>query len=124
MLRHGSQDLRRPAGPLFDRHWVSGVRLLAGALIGPDDLVPAWPSLAWLVLLAVSSQVLGWMLISTSLPRLPAALTSMILTVQPVGSVVLGILLLGEDPTALQLCGAALILTGLVSLVARRRAAA
>ena len=78
-------------------------------MLGGDDLVPAWPSVAWLVLLAVSSsQVLGWMLISTSLPRLPAALTSMILTVQPVGSVVLGILLLGEDPTVLQLCGAAL----------------
>ena len=48
----------------------------------------------------------------------------MILTVQPVGSVVLGILLLGEDPTGLQLCGAALILAGLVLLAARRRAPA
>ena len=32
------------------------------------------------------------------------------------------IVLLGEDPTALQLCGAALILAGLVSLAAGRRA--
>ncbi len=124
-LRHGSQDLRRPAGPLFDATWVSAVvALLVALVLARDDLLPAWPSVAWLVLLAVSSQVLGWMLISTSLPRLPAALTSMILTVQPVGSVVLGILLLGEDPTALQLCGAALILAGLVSLAARRRAPA
>ena len=68
--------------------------------------------------------MLGWLLISTSLPRLPAALTSMILTVQPVGSVVLGIVLLGEEPSVLQLCGAALILAGLVSLAARRRAQA
>jgi drug/metabolite transporter (DMT)-like permease len=73
------------------------------------------------VLLALSSQVLGWLLISISLPRLPAALTSMILTIQPVGSVVLGIVLLGESPTALQLCGAACILAGLVSVAARRR---
>ena len=87
-----------------------------------DDLAPAWPSAGWLILLALSSQVVGWLLISTSLPRLPAALTSMILTVQPVGSVVLGILLLGEDPTVLQLCGAALILAGLVALAAGRRA--
>jgi drug/metabolite transporter (DMT)-like permease len=122
VLRHGSQDLRRPAGPLFDATWVSAiVCLLVALILAPDDLPPAWPSVAWLVLLALSSQVIGWMLISTSLPRLPAALTSMILTVQPVGSVVLGIVLLGENPTALQLCGAAFILAGLISLVARRR---
>ena len=124
VLRHGSQDQRRPAGPLFDATWVSAIVCLAVALIlAPGDVPPAWPSVAWLVLLALSSQVVGWMLISTSLPRLPAALTSMILTIQPVGSVVLGIVLLGEEPSALQLCGAALILTGLVSLVARRRTA-
>ena len=73
--------------------------------------------------LALSSQVLGWMLISNSLPRLPAALTSMILTVQPVGSVLLGIVLLGEDPTVLQLAGAACIVGGLVSIAARRSVA-
>ena len=114
---------RRPAGPLFDATWVAALASLVTALVlGVDDLAPAWPSVAWLILLALSSQVVGWLLISTSLPRLPAALTSMILTVQPVGSVVLGIVLLGEDPTALQLCGAALILAGLVSLAAGRRA--
>ena len=68
--------------------------------------------------------MLGWLLISTSLPRLPAALTSMILTLQPVGSVLLGIVLLGEEPSGLQLCGAALILAGLVSVAARRRSQA
>jgi drug/metabolite transporter (DMT)-like permease len=123
LLRHGSQDRRRPAGPLFDATWVAALASLVTALVlGVDDLAPAWPSVAWLILLALSSQVVGWLLISTSLPRLPAALTSMILTVQPVGSVILGIVLLGEDPTALQLCGAALILAGLVSLAAGRRA--
>ena len=94
----------------------------AALALGVDDLAPAWPSAGWLLLLALSSQVVGWLLISTSLPRLPAALTSMILTVKHVGSVVLGILLLGEDPSVLQLGGAALILAGLVSLVAGRRA--
>ena len=121
-LRHGSQDQRRPAGPLFDATWVGALASAVAALaLGVDDLAPAWPSAGWLVLLALSSQVLGWLLISTSLPRLPAALTSMILTVQPVGSVVLGIVLLGEAPSELQLCGAALILAGLVSLAAGRR---
>ena len=124
LLRHGAQDQRRPAGPLFDATWVAAVASLITALaLGVDDLAPAWPSAGWLILLALSSQVVGWLLISTSLPRLPAALTSMILTVQPVGSVVLGILLLSEDPTVLQLCGAALILAGLVALAAGRRSA-
>ena len=122
-LRHGNEDLRRPAGPLFDATWVAAIASLAAALVlGVDDLAPAWPSAAWLATLALTSQVLGWLLISVSLPRLPAALTSMILTIQPVGSVVLGIVLLGEQPTALQLLGAACILAGLVSIAARRPA--
>jgi drug/metabolite transporter (DMT)-like permease len=122
ILRHGNEDLRRPAGPLFDATWVAALASLAAALaLGVDDLVPAWPSAGWLLMLALSSQVVGWLLISVSLPRLPAALTSMILTIQPVGSVVLGILLLGEQPTALQLLGAACILAGLVSIATRRR---
>jgi drug/metabolite transporter (DMT)-like permease len=66
----------------------------------------------------VSSQVLGWLLISASLPRLPAALTSLLLTIQPVGSVVLGAVLLAEAPTVLQLVGTAMVLAG-VLVVAR-----
>lgn len=122
ILRHGNEDVRRPAGPLFDATWVAALASLATALaLGADDLAPAWPSVAWLVTLALTSQVAGWLLISTSLPRLPAALTSMILTIQPVGSVLLGIVLLGEEPSSLQLLGAACILAGLVSIATRRR---
>jgi drug/metabolite transporter (DMT)-like permease len=125
ILRHGNEDLRRPAGPLLDATIVAaGVALVVALVLGVPDLAPAWPSAAWLGTLALSSQVLGWLLISVSLPRLPAALTSMLLTVQPVGSVLLGIVLLGESPSALQLLGAALILAGLVSLAAGRRASA
>jgi drug/metabolite transporter (DMT)-like permease len=121
-LRHGNEDLRRPAGPLFDATWVAALTsVVVALLLGADDLAPAWPSAGWLIVLALSSQVLGWLLISVSLPRLPAALTSTILTVQPVGSVALGIVLLGEDPSALQLCGALCIVAGLVSVATRRR---
>jgi drug/metabolite transporter (DMT)-like permease len=124
VLRRGNEDHRRPAGPLCDATWVAALTSLAAALLlGADDLTPAWPSAGWLVMLALSSQVLGWLLISISLPRLPAALTSMILTIQPVGSVVLGIVLLGEEPSALQLSGAAFIVAGLVAIAARRRPA-
>jgi drug/metabolite transporter (DMT)-like permease len=64
--------------------------------------------------------VLGWLLIASSLPRLPAALTSVTLTIQPVGSVLLGVVLLGEEPSALQLVGVVCILAGLVSVALRR----
>jgi drug/metabolite transporter (DMT)-like permease len=124
VLRHAGADLRRPAGPLFDATAVATVAaLLAGFVIGEADLVPTWPAHAWLLTLALTSQVIGWLLITVSLPRLPAALTSVTLTIQPVGSVLLGVILLGEHPSALQLAGVAGILAGLLA-IARRRAAA
>ena len=65
------------------------------------------------MLLALTSQVLGWLLISVSLPRLPAALTSVLLLVQPVGAVALAVLILDEQPSALQLAGVAVVLAGI-----------
>ena len=121
LLREGSGDRLRVAGPLFDATAVAAVVALGiGAVIGEADLVPAWPSHAWLVTLALSSQVLGWLLISASLPRLPAALTSLLLTIQPLASVALGVALFGESPSGLQLLGVGALLVGLV-LVARVR---
>jgi drug/metabolite transporter (DMT)-like permease len=124
VLRSGGGDLRRPAGPLFDATLVAAlVAIVAGVIVGDADLVPSWPGHAWLVTLALTSQVLGWLLISASLPRLPAAVTSLLLTIQPVGSVALGAVLFGEAPSALQLVGVAAIVAGLV-LVSRVRAPA
>src|SRR5215212_1221226 len=77
VLRAGNRDIRRPAGPLFDATLASTVAALAiGWPLGELELTPSWPAHAWLVLLALTSQALGWLLISLSLPRLPAALTS------------------------------------------------
>jgi drug/metabolite transporter (DMT)-like permease len=121
VLRQAGGSLQRPAGALFDATLSATVcALVAGAALGELDLLPGWTATGWLVLLALSSQVLGWLLISGSLPRLPAALTSLLLTIQPVGSVALGVVLFGEAPSALQLVGVAAILAGLV-MVARVR---
>ena len=123
-LRAGGGGAQRTASALFDATWVAAIAaVVAGSIVGDGDLVPTWPAHVWLVILALSSQVLGWLLISASLPRLPAALTSLLLTIQPVGSVMLGAALFGEAPSALQLLGVAAILSGLV-LVARTRAPA
>jgi len=122
VLRQSSADRRPPAGPLFDVTLAAALTTLAGGLvIGDVDLVPWWPGHGWLVVLALTSQVLGWLVISVSLPRLPAALASMLLTIQPIGSVVLGAIIFAEAPSALQVVGVVALLSGLVA-VARTRA--
>jgi drug/metabolite transporter (DMT)-like permease len=122
VLRQAGADLRRPAGPLFDATAVATIAAVAAGLaVGEADLAPSWPAHGWLLLLALSSQVIGWLLITVSLPRLPAALTSVTLTIQPVGSVLLGVVLLDEQPSMLQLAGVACILAGLLAIARRPR---
>jgi drug/metabolite transporter (DMT)-like permease len=120
-LRHGSRDVRRVAGPLFDVTLAAAVVIVpAGLFAGTLDFAPPLGSAAWLALLALTSQVLGWLLISVSLTRLPAVITSILLTLQPVGSVLLAAALLDERPSPLQLAGTAAILIGLVVASAGR----
>jgi drug/metabolite transporter (DMT)-like permease len=121
-LRHGSSDLRRVAGPLYDATLASALLTIpAGLALGDLDFVPPPSAHAWLIVLALSSQVLGWLLITVSLPRLPAVVTSVLLTLQPVCSVLFAAVLLSEDPSALQLLGVAAILSGLLLASAARR---
>ncbi|HVM23902.1 MAG TPA: DMT family transporter [Candidatus Limnocylindrales bacterium] len=120
--RRANADHRRPAGPLFDATLSAAFfSLLIGLPLGEVDLVPSWPAHGWLALLAISVQVVGWLLISIGLPRLPAAITSVVLTVQPVGSVLLGIWILAEAPSELQLVGVVFIVAGLLVTTLRVR---
>ncbi len=64
-------------------------------------------------LLGLTSQSIGYLCISVSLPRLPAVITSIILLVQPVISVGLGIVLLDERPSLAQLLGVVLVIGGI-----------
>jgi drug/metabolite transporter (DMT)-like permease len=122
VLREGSTDLRRPAGPLFYATLSAAVVTLpVGAGLGELELRPTWPEHGWLVLLALTSQVLGWLLIAAALPRLPAALTSITLTLQPALSVIFAVILLDEDPSSIQLAGVAVIIGGVVLATAGRR---
>jgi drug/metabolite transporter (DMT)-like permease len=117
LLRNATQDVGRPVGPLFDATASAALcAAAAGVFLDGVDPVPPLAAQGWLVALAVSCQVLAWVLITTSLPRLPAVLTSMLLMLQPVGAVVLGIVLLGENPSAVQLAGVAAVLAGVVAV--------
>jgi drug/metabolite transporter (DMT)-like permease len=64
-------------------------------------------------MLGITSQSIGYLAISISLPRLPAVITSIILLVQPVVTVGLSMVLLGERPSAGQLLGVALVIGGI-----------
>ena len=116
LLRAASTGPRHSVEPLLISTAVAAVvATVAGLIIGDAGLVLSWPVHVWLATLALTSQVIGWLLISTSLPRLPAATTSMVLTIQPVGALTLAAIVFGENPASLQLTGALLILTSVVA---------
>ncbi len=114
LLRRGGVDVRRPAGPLLDATATAAVvAAVIGVVVGDADFVPVWPGAGWLVLLALTSQVLGWLLITISLPRLPAAITSLLLMIQPIGSLALAAVIFSESPSSLQLAGVVLVIGAL-----------
>jgi drug/metabolite transporter (DMT)-like permease len=114
VIRRGGSDLRRPAGPVAIATASTVVTAVLVGVVGGDlDPVPAAASLAWLALLGVTSQSLGYLLISLSLPRLPAVVTSIILLTQPVATVLLSMVLLGEAPSPSQLAGVGLVIGGI-----------
>jgi drug/metabolite transporter (DMT)-like permease len=109
------------AGPLFEATvGATAGSVLIGLALHDLRLGPPWPALGWLVLLALTSQVAGWLLITVSMPRLAAGTIGALLLIQPAGSVALSYVILGERPSVLQLAGVALVLTGVVVAVAGR----
>jgi drug/metabolite transporter (DMT)-like permease len=118
--RRGNRDPRRPAGPLMDATASAAVAsAAAGLVLGQITFLPTWPSAGWLVILALSAQVVGYLLISVALPRLPSALTSIVLLIQPVAAVGLAMLILGEAPSSTQLLGVGLVVGGVLLATAR-----
>jgi len=92
--------------------------LVLGLALGQLRFSPPPHALEWLLVLALTSQTLGWLLITASLPHLPAAISALLLLLQPAASLILAAIVLSERPTLLQLFGAALVCGGV--LVAAR----
>jgi drug/metabolite transporter (DMT)-like permease len=124
ILRTSATQAPHIAGPLADA--TAGALLASvvfGLAFGQLSLDPPLAALGWLLVLALTSQTLGWLLITSSLPRLPAAISSLLLLLQPAASLVLAAIVLSQRPTTLQLVGAALVCGG-VLVAARSRPAA
>ena len=64
----------------------------------------------------MSSQTLGWLLITSSLPRLPAAISSLTLLLQPAAAMLLAAIVLGERPSLIQIAGAVVVCTGVLAV--------
>ena len=121
VYRHANRTPGPRSGPLLD----STIGMMAGALacavFDPHfTFAPGLQADRWLVLLAVGSQVIGWLLIGTALPRLPVVETSVLLLGQPVFAVIWSVLIFGERLSLLQWAGAAIVLAGVAVLSLRR----
>jgi len=125
ILRRSSSTSEHVAGPVAEATVGATVTSLVAALIfGGLVLHPLWPSIGWLIALALLSQTAGWLFITYSLPRLPAAVSSLMLLLQPAASLALAAVILGQRPTPLQILGAVLTCAGaLVASLSSTRSA-
>jgi len=95
------------------------VALLAGLFEQPLS----GKNLLMIFLMALTSQVIGYLLVNHAVAKLPAAAVSVALVGQPVVTTLLGIVILNEVPSPLQLLGVLICLSG-IFLVQRTQAAA
>ncbi|HET7012703.1 MAG TPA: DMT family transporter [Streptosporangiaceae bacterium] len=113
MLRQSSAASPHVATPVADS--TAGATLTAGLIglaFGGLGLHPLWPAIGWLSVLGLVSQVAGWLLIVSSMPKLPSVVSSLMLLLQPAASLGLAALIIGERPTLLQILGAFLTCVG------------
>ena len=116
ILRKTAGHSAHVAGQLADATVGAAVGSVAiGLFFGGLQLTVPWPAFGWLLMLALLSGTVGWLLITSSLPRLPAAMSSLLLLLQPAGALVLADVVLGERPTIVQVLGALLVCLGVLA---------
>jgi drug/metabolite transporter (DMT)-like permease len=116
ILRNAAGQSQHVAGQLADATAGATIGALAiGLVLGGLRFDVPWSDLRWLLALALISQSVGWLLITASLPRLPAAISSLVLLLQPAAALLLADVVLRERPALIQLAGAALVCLGVVA---------
>jgi drug/metabolite transporter (DMT)-like permease len=129
VFRASNRRIGPPAGPLLDTTAGAALALfLASPLDADFALAFSWPSHGWLLALGVVPQSLGWLLISTALPRLPALDTSVMLLLQPAATVLWAQVFLTEPLATVQWVGVGIVFVAIVGAalagaVGMRRAA-
>lgn len=86
--------------------------LLAGfaGVQGESLRLPGWQDTAWLLVYGITAQVLGWALISKTLPLVPASQVGLILLLQPVCAFIWDSLFFAHQFSGFELTGAAITL--------------
>lgn len=121
ILRQSAGDAQHVAGQLFDATVGAAAGSLAfGLAFGGLQLAIPWHSLRWLLVLAVSSGIVGWLLITSSLPHMPAGLSSLLLLLQPALAMVLAAVVLGQRAGLVQILGAVLVCGGVLIVATQR----
>lgn len=123
-FRHSNEEQAPATGPLMEATLGAAIAaFVLGTVTGGLDLTISFPAHAWLMALALGSQVFGWLLIGYAMPRLPAAETATIILLQPALTIVWGAIIFGERPSVIQIIGGVIILGGVafVALVRARR---
>jgi drug/metabolite transporter (DMT)-like permease len=119
----------RATGPGSPIATVATISLLSAVLLGGAVLIegesfaiPSLADLGLLLLYGLLGQVLGWVLISRAMDRIPTTMVALVLLLQPVFAYLWDVAFFARRFTALELGGAALALLA-IQLGATRRAA-
>ena len=124
MFRYANRELAPVASVQFDATagaafglLILGMLPLSRVAIEPLEIYPTFPGHAWLIFLALLCQVVGWLAIAHSLPRLPAAHTSFAILLQPVLTLIWGYLILHQEGYSQnQVLGIFLVLAAITSV--------
>lgn len=92
---------------------VSAVITAAWGLSQGTLSIPSVESMGWLAALALSVQVVGWLLIVWSMQQLSASFISLVLLLQPLGSLLLAGIVFSENPSIIQWLGIAIVIGGI-----------
>jgi drug/metabolite transporter (DMT)-like permease len=115
ILRQTAGQAQHVAGQLFDATAGAAIgAVVIGLGSGGLQLAIPWRSLGWLVSLVVLCGIVGWLLIMSSLPHLPAAVSSLLLLLEPAGALILAAIVLGQRVSLIQIGGAVLVCGGVL----------
>ena len=96
---------------------------LPGGAQTPGDMLwlgKAWDGWGYLFMLAAGPTLMGFGSYMVAMRALPASVTNLILTIEPVFTAVIAYFLLGEVLTGIQILGGLMIMTGVILLRIRK----